>query len=94
MEKQMLAIYSLASNSAVIEVPGRRFPGSVIQGDALMILCNLAQSVHRRSVQTSDQELIADTSELLDSLLARLRHYEETLHQHGIDLPYPARTKE
>jgi hypothetical protein len=94
MERQGLMVYSAASNLAVIEVPGRRFPGSVIQGDSLMILCNLAGSVHRRAVQTADQELIDEAGELLELLQERLRHYEATLEQHGIELPCPRPSQE
>lgn len=89
MERQELKIYSTSSNLAVIEVPGRRFPGSVIQGDSLNNLCTLARSVHHRTMQTEDRELIDDASELLSLLEERLRHYEATLQQHGLELPYP-----
>jgi hypothetical protein len=93
MDRQELAVYSAVSNLAVIEVPGRRFPGSVIQGDSLIHLCTLASSIHQRAVQATDQNLIDETAELEDLLQKRLRHYEETLRQHGIDLPYPPTSK-
>jgi hypothetical protein len=87
MERQELAVYSAVSNLAVIEVPGRRFPGSVIQGDSLMLLCTLASSIHQRAVQATDQTLIDETAELQDLLQKRLRHYEET----NTALTYPIR---
>lgn len=94
MERQELTVYSAASNLAIIEVPGRRSPGSVIQGDSLLILCKLARSIHERAVQASDQELIDEAAELLDLLQERLRHYEATLKQHGIELSYPRTSQE
>lgn len=45
MPKIELEVYSDASNSAVIQTPGRRFPGSVIQGDSLAILCEDLRNV-------------------------------------------------
>jgi hypothetical protein len=43
MMKVELEVYSDASNQAVIRPPGRKFPGSVVQGDSLESLCADAQ---------------------------------------------------
>ena len=88
MERKELDVYSDASSQAVIRPPGRHFPGSVIQGDSLSVLCSLARSIHQRAVETKDQQLIDDATELLDLLDARQKHYEQVLAAHQIKLPY------
>ena len=88
MENKQVEVYSETSNMAVVRMPGRRFPGSVIQGDSLSILCDLATSLHQRSIKTRDNEFIGEAQELKELLEGRIRHYEVALKTHGIDLPY------
>jgi hypothetical protein len=88
MEKKAIEVYSEATNHAVIRMPGRRFPGSVIQGVSLSIMRNLAHSIHRRVTRVADDELTADAEELLSLLDERLMHYEKVLAKHGMELPY------
>ena len=88
MERIELEVYSDASNQAVIRPPGRQFPGSVIQGDSLSILCSLARSIQRCAAEAKNQRLIDDATELLELLAARQEHYEQVLRDHHIDLPY------
>lgn len=92
METLPLQVYSVASNIAVIQAPGRRFPGSVVQGDSLARLSEQATTIfealrHGRP----DAETRELARELADDLAARLLHYQEVLDAHGIDLPYQRR---
>jgi hypothetical protein len=91
MEQKHLEVYSETSNYGVVRMPGRAFPGSVIQGDSLSILCDLARSMQRRAVQIGDSELVDESAELLQVLEDRLHHYEQVLSEHGIRLPYTQR---
>ncbi|WP_155403755.1 DUF6959 family protein [Variovorax paradoxus] len=90
MVKVELAVYSDASNQAVVQTPGRRFPGSVIQGDSLSILCadarQLSQWIEANSDANDDVRWLAQG--LQEALLSRLLHYQSTLKESGIDLPY------
>lgn len=69
-------------NIAVIQMPGRRFPGLFIQGDSLANIRQLFAD-------------LADSDELPDQML-EARHridefmsfYEAVLHERGIQLPY------
>ena len=80
--------FTPAYNYAVIRLPGRAFPGVVVQGDSLHVLSS--------DVQEALEEVTAgafdDAAESLRILLAHLhdlqRSYEVALHEHGIDLPY------
>ena len=52
-----LEMWSEQVNSAVVRVPGRRFPGVVVQGDSLSILFDLAMFVAEHLPETSDPEV-------------------------------------
>jgi len=90
MKRIELEVYSEASNHAVIRPPDRRFPGSVVQGDSLSILCAEAQEISERlrDLHIQDEELLYLAQGLQEKLLARLLHYQEVLIAHGIELPY------
>ncbi len=88
MEKIEIEVYTLASNLAIVRMPGRKFPGVVVQGDSLSILYGLAVSILNRAEVTSNTELIDEAKELTQLLLGRIQFYESTLQKHGIPLPY------
>ncbi len=75
-----------------MKAPGRRFPGSLIQGDSLARLSEQATAIFEALQDgRADAETRALAGELADELSARLLHYQDVLEQHGIDLPYPRR---
>lgn len=90
MQIKTLEVYAEDSNYAVIKPPGRNFPGCVIQGDSLRILCGLATNVARRirDLHPEDEELQGDMQELVGQLVGRLLHYQDVMAQHGLELPY------
>ena len=81
-------LLSAASNQAVVQLPGRRFPGSVIQGDSLSYLYVLACAVENHAVDTPNDALIEAARELRELLEGRLRAYDEVLSQNKIERPY------
>lgn len=83
-------LYSDTSNHAVVRPPSRRFPGSVVQGDSLSILCAEAKEISERirSLQVSDEELLYLAQGHQEKLLGRLLHYQQVLMAHEIPLPY------
>jgi hypothetical protein len=91
MDVEPLEVYAQDSNYAVIKPPGRQFPGSVIQGNSLCILCKRAVGIawwFRDARPTNDPEILGDVQELVESLVGRLLHYQQVLEAHGIGLPY------
>jgi uncharacterized protein DUF6959 len=72
-----LEMWSIQINSSVVRVPGRRFPGVVMQGDSLSILFDLAMEVVDMSSKTDDVELRETAQRLARNLLAHLKHYEQ-----------------
>ena len=88
MEYMELEVYSQSTNRAVVKMPGRHFPGLVIQGDSLSNFLLLAESICKKSEKTFDTDLINESRELRNNLQQLLLHYETTLSKHNIPLPY------
>lgn len=88
MESKLLDVFSEASNHAVVRMPGRRFPGSVIQGDTLSNLLQLAGVILREAEGAGRPALTEAAEELYDALRRHLDHYESALNEHGMALPY------
>ncbi len=81
-------MYSEATKVAIVRMPGRKFPGSVIQGDSLGILHACARNL-RNGPRDHQREELRDSAEELYSLLdGRLRHYIAVLDAEGIPLPF------
>jgi hypothetical protein len=73
-------------------MPGRNFPGCVVQGDSLCILYHRALDVPSLAKTTHpDSELIDDATELVEMLGGWLDHYESVLKENGFRLPYVRR---
>jgi hypothetical protein len=85
-----LEVFSEESNHAVVRAPGRKFPGAVIQGDSLSILCTEAREISRRlkTLCVDDEELLFLAQDHQEKLLHRLLHYQEVLVTNGIQLPF------
>ena len=72
-------------NFAVVQLPHRRYPGVVFQGDSLASLCDLATAVAEATAETPASD---DAAELRDELNDILRIYIEVLSRRGIELPF------
>jgi len=90
MTKMELEVYSDSSNHAVIAPPGRRFPGSVIQGDSLASLCDEVRQVALwvKSHSAEDDDVRWTVLSIQRQLLDRTLHYQSVLRANGIALPY------
>lgn len=88
MKKDLVEIYSDASNLAVMRHPGREFPGSLIQGDSLhSLLQNVKEAKEELDGGSSNEasEILAD---VIENLTDRLEHYKKVLKEHGHELPF------
>ncbi|MDX6361047.1 DUF6959 family protein [Streptomyces sp. NPDC058274] len=88
MERIEAELFTDGGNDAVVRMPGRQFPGILVQGDALHILrSDVAEVVE--ACERGDLEEARDSAGLLlanlDALLAR---YEAALGEHEISRPY------
>lgn len=77
-------------NYAVVQLPGRKFPGVVFQGDSLSILCELAAQVEELAAGTRALEEASDMREQLDAIL---NDYLEVLKERGINPPFAYRPR-
>lgn len=91
MRTESVEIYSDASNQAVVRHPGRRFPGSLIQGDTLYSVCPLAEHVYAASQHRLDDDTRDDLAKVCHALRGRLEHYKAVLKEHDIELPFVER---
>ncbi len=87
-----MEIYSDASNVAVMRHPGRACPGSLIQGDSLFMLSQLAKEALEELADGRKESAEESLEELVELLDGRLTHYETVLKEHGIELPYARNT--
>jgi hypothetical protein len=70
----------------VLRMPGRRFPGVVMQGDTLSTLVSDAKEI---VAELRVGNVPLDNAQYLaDQLTAVLDHYARTLASAGIELPY------
>ena len=70
-------------NYAVVQLPERRFPGIVFQGDSLQALIKDLEVVLVEPTATAG--VVRD---VIDRLCEVRTFYEATLERHGIELPY------
>jgi hypothetical protein len=79
-------IYSDQTNSAVMRHPGRRFPGVLVQGDSLYILCKSAEKMCKE--MEPDSPAFEEADDLRNTLRAYLNHYKTTLSEHAMELSF------
>jgi hypothetical protein len=87
-------ILSHIPNSAIVQLPGRRFPGIVMQGDTLSNVFDSTRSLLAEFKRVQDEERYYETLMFAEQLQEQLLHYEETLQRHGIQLPYTVSIRE
>jgi hypothetical protein len=88
MERVEAELFTDGGNDAVVRLPGRRFPGVLIQGDSLHILrSDLAEVVE--ACERGDLAEAHDAAGvLLTGLDAVLTRYANALQEHAIPRPY------
>jgi hypothetical protein len=83
-----IQILSEASNMAIVRLPGRRFPGVVVQGDTLKSLCEVSAELVTALQEGNNQDAVEAATYLREALEARLKAYEAVLTAAGEMLPY------
>jgi len=88
MEPKEIKIFSYLPNSAIVQLPERKFPGIILQGDSLSILFDQAKEIYLRAKQLPDEEIQYEALMMVEIIQEYLSHYEEVLNKHGLELPY------
>ena len=96
MQVLALEVYSIDSNYVVAKAPHRNYPGCLIQGDSLSILCTSALSIAERIQHCgiNDEELLGEFQLLTNSLIGRVLHYQRVLDEHRIGYLYGGKFSE
>lgn len=85
MKKMELEVYSEKPGSPVLRMPGRQFPGVLIQGDAVSIMFWHAMAVLEGLDAGNIEDAKRDALILARALEGDVEHCEATLIEHGID---------
>jgi hypothetical protein len=88
MKQVELEMLSDTINCPVVVVPGRRFPGVVIQGDSLKILLDMVEEIRQLTASSHNDEVDAVAERLKGKLSDYLGEYEAVMRKHGRELPY------
>jgi hypothetical protein len=86
MREELVEIYSDATNAAVIKHPDRKFPGVLLQGDTLHLLCQRTDTALEKLDRSS--EAYKDLNEIRNTLWSLKTHYKSTLVEHDLPMPF------
>jgi hypothetical protein len=86
MRTESVEILSDSTNAAIMRHPGRKFPGVLIQGDTLSVLCGQADRVCAEIGRGSPA--FAEANALRNALRTYLNYYKVTLGEHDMALPF------
>jgi hypothetical protein len=85
---EMATLLSPATNYAVVQLPGRKLPGIVVQGDSAHNLLAQISTIQKLASKYADEDLDAEIEGLRDLLSDAVSHYEMVCSRQGIQLPY------
>jgi hypothetical protein len=77
-----------AIGCAVVRMPGRRFPGVVVQGDTLSNLWSMAHAALTRARAGGNDRGMDDLEMVVEDLDSMLKGYEQALERAGLPRPY------
>ncbi|MEY9935289.1 hypothetical protein ABH926_009964 [Catenulispora sp. GP43] len=88
MERVEVELFTDGSNNAVIRMPGRQFPGVLIQGDSLASLRSDVAEIRDACLATDATEALEATESLLEDFDAVMLRYTDALERHGLRKPF------
>ena len=91
MKQIKIDVLSETVNCPVVQMPGRKFPGVVLQGDSLRILLGSAEVVQQLCSSVSNPDLSEAAASLREKLAGYVAGYEKAMMEAGRNLPYPKR---
>jgi hypothetical protein len=79
-----------SSNYAVVQLPGRQYPGVVFQGDSIHALLAQVKNALNAARKYSDDELNAELEDAVELLAGVESKLKSVCEREGIAPPYPA----
>lgn len=86
MRIESVEIFSDQTNAAVLRHPDRAFPGVLIQGDSLYLLCQQADAACSELDRSAPG--YEEVHDLRTALRSYLAHYKSALAEHHMKLPF------
>ncbi len=68
METLNIEVFSQEANREIVRMPGRHFPGMVLQGDTLSVLADHAENIYNKCRESDDEDLVWETKNLMESM--------------------------
>ena len=81
-------ILSHVPNSGIVQMPGRRFPGIVMQGDTLSNVFDAVVFALDDAKARRDEDAYYELLMFAETFQGQLQHYEQTLSRISMPLPY------
>ncbi|MEU7842674.1 hypothetical protein AB0B39_17120 [Micromonospora sp. NPDC049114] len=89
MSHDQAQVLSGGTNCAVVQLPGRAFPGIHLQGDTFAaLLVQLADAARLLRHDPGDSVALDELDEAVGEAVRFLGFYEATLSERGIQRPY------
>ena len=88
MTEAVVDLLTDQGNNAVLQLPGRRYPGVLLQGDTLLALKQAADAALERARIHKDETLLDAVTEVTDGLNLALSQLIRTTTENGLDVPY------
>ncbi|MEH1169331.1 hypothetical protein V6V47_28525 [Micromonospora sp. CPCC 205539] len=89
MSQEQAQVLSRGTNCAVVQLPGRAFPGVHLQGDTIAALVmQLADAARLLRHEPGDRAALDELDEVVAEAERLLGFYEATLSERGIRRPY------
>jgi hypothetical protein len=89
MEPESAVVLSRAGNCAVVQLPGRAFPGVHVQGDTFRLLQGqVAWAARTLRQDPGNDEALDELDDAVQRMAAFIAVDEEALSERGMRLPY------
>ena len=88
MERIEVELFTDGGSNAVVRMPGRRFPGVIVQGDTLANLRAELAEVQKALLAGDIDEARDSLAFVLHDLDGWLERYTGALEAHGMSLPF------
>jgi len=92
MKTIQIDVLSETVNCPVVQMPGRKYPGLVLQGDSLRNLLDSTEEICELCASAGGAELSEAASSLREKLAGFVAAYEQAMKDAGRELPYPKRS--
>ncbi|MFD0635066.1 DUF6959 family protein [Catenulispora yoronensis] len=88
MERVEVELFTDGSNNAVVRMPGRSFPGVLVQGDSLSVIRSDVAGIRDACRAEGAAEALELAEFLLADLDAILLRYTDALDRHDLRRPF------